>query len=272
MPEATEPSFANSSRTTVETSAGPVKLPISYAHATCLMAIFRIDHAAAEATVSPWGLRAVRLPQARSVAVLSFADYPESTIGPYREVGLSVAAVPSDQDPRIASVLSLWRSRPGREALGYAILALPVTTALACAAGREIWGFPKSVTSIQARLDGAHFRGEVTDATSDTRLLRLAGRTGLAVPSPAIDLFLYSRIGATLLRTRFATRGMGWLCSPGSVRLEITPPPRQTGDVFGLLGAHMTRPAIVFRAASLHLCLHGGVAQEAPGQNTVRTS
>lgn len=243
---------------TMATSAGEVEVPILYGRTAYFMAVFRVDHAAAQRLVDPFQLQAVALPRARSVAVLTFAAYSESTIGPYLETGLAIAAVPAGADPSVRSLLSLWRSTPGAAGIGYAILHLPATTELACAAGREIWGYPKFVTTIQAALDDSHFQGEVADPASSARLLRLAGRTGWAVPSPPLDVLLYSRRDDTLLQAVVETQGMGWLCMPGTVGLVAAPGSHPMSATLGLLGMHEARPAVVFRDEALRMRLHQG--------------
>jgi hypothetical protein len=239
------------------TQAGNVALPIQYTDTTYFMAVFRAAFAEAQQRVAPFGLQAVRLHGEAAVAVLTFANYGHSTIGHYLECGLAIAAVRKGADPSIRSLLSLWRNSPRNNGIGYLVLHLPVTTELACAAGREIWGYPKFVAPIRAVLDGARVDGEVTDPASGASILRLTGRTGLAIPSQPLDVDLYSRADGNLLRAVVETRGMGWLCSPGSVRLDGsmgTHPMTQTIAALGLRGA---RAAVVFRAHALQLRLHG---------------
>ena len=242
------------------THAGNVALPIEYADTTYFMAVFRAAFAEAQERVAPFGLDAVRLHGEEAVAVLMFASYGRSTIGPYLECGLAIAAVPSGTDPMIRSLLSLWRSSPGGHGIGYAVIHLPVTTDLACAAGREIWGYPKFVAPIRAALDGAQIDGEVTDPASGAVILRLAGRTGFAIPGHPLDVDLYSRMDDVQLRASVETRGTGWLCSPGSIRLSTGTDAHPMAQTIALLGLDAARPAVVFRAHSLQLRLHGGAA------------
>ncbi len=64
-----------------------------------------------------------------------FADYPDSTIGPYREVAL------------LGSI-----TLEGSAALFCALIY--VTTDVALAQGREVWGFPKKLAEIDFENDG----------------------------------------------------------------------------------------------------------------------
>lgn len=252
-------------RKAVPTSAGAVELPILYDRVAYFTAVFRIALVHAQEALAPFGLHALSLPGGRAVAVLSFACYRHSTIGPYLECGLAIAAVRPGADPAVRSLLSLWRGSAGGRGIGYAVLQLPVTTGLACAAGRELWGYPKFVTGIQARLLGARLLGEVADPDSGASLLRLTGRTGPGVPSPPVDLLIYSRLDGALLGARLAARGMGWLCTAGSLRLETTPLGHPMARTLAMLGLDGARPALVFRADPLRLRLHAGQALAAGG-------
>ena len=125
------------------THAGNVALPIEYADTTYFMAVFRAAFAEAQERVAPFGLDAVRLHGEEAVAVLMFASYGRSTIGPYLECGLAIAAVPSGTDPMIRSLLSLtflslvyayfFDNKPW---MRWALLAASVPIAIIANAGR----------------------------------------------------------------------------------------------------------------------------------------
>jgi len=65
-----------------------------------------------------------------------FADYPESSIGPYREV-LVLVPVTLDAPPA------------GVPEAGWFCPLIYVTTDTALAQGRELWGFPKKMATIE---------------------------------------------------------------------------------------------------------------------------
>jgi acetoacetate decarboxylase len=89
-----------------------------------------------------------------------FADYPESTIGPYREVAILVSV-----------------SFRGSQALYCPLIY--VTTDVALCQGREVWGFPKKLAEIDLDLgddsDAASCRVEARLARSGQVLLSLEG-------------------------------------------------------------------------------------------------
>ncbi len=71
-----------------------------------------------------------------------FARYPESTVGPYHEVVILVAA------------------RAGEEE-GFFCPFIYVTTDAALAAGREVWGFPKKLAEIEVLREGESLAASV---------------------------------------------------------------------------------------------------------------
>jgi hypothetical protein len=87
------------------------------------------------------------------------------------------------------------------------VLDLPVTSPLADAAGRELWGFPKFVTEID--LDVAHdeVMAVVQAPIGEEPILVLSGRLGLDLTLDAMDLVLYTPGPNEVLRTIVEARG-----------------------------------------------------------------
>jgi len=105
---------------------------------------------AAPHDVLPVGLEQ---PQAPSRVVV-FADYPDTTIGPYREVVVLVGA------DRQASP-------------GLFCPLIYVDSDAALCAGREIWGFPKKLADIEVEQDGNAVRARLV--RGGVELLTLSG-------------------------------------------------------------------------------------------------
>jgi acetoacetate decarboxylase len=100
--------------------------------------------------VLPDGLQ---LPEVPSRAVV-FAEYPDTTIGPYREVVVLVGA-----------------ERGGVSGMFCPLIYVDSDAALC--AGREIWGFPKKLAHIEVEQEGDEVRACLIRA--GTELLSLAG-------------------------------------------------------------------------------------------------
>lgn len=182
----------------------------------------------------PESLSAVRLTPRRSAVVLLSVDYNEVSGGavePYNEVGIMIPAVPA------AGPMSTLR-QPSK--IGGYVWQLPVTTEPACALGREIWGYPKSVADIEITTDGS--RTETHLHRDDKHVLSLAIDRP-STHSLTVPLSSYTQKAGELIRTPLAFRGaLG--CRPLSRRVDW-----QLGDhpwAETLRSASLGRPLVVF--------------------------
>lgn len=126
--------------------------------------------------------------------------------------------------PRSRGLLPAWLqlyAPIARRRLGFRIAHLPVTTEAACAAGREVWGYPKFVTGIGFRLEHGRFHGEVRDPEGEGAIFTLSGPLGVCVPAPPLSLVLYSEHGGRHLRTVVDARGTLRLRYGRGLRLRL---------------------------------------------------
>jgi hypothetical protein len=244
-------------RTSLTTSEGDVDMPILYYDDSVLMALFRVDYEQAQTLVADQGLEAVRFFGGKALAVVAFYQYRATSIADYNEVGVAIAVVPKGTAVPAFPLLSLLNALD-KAPVGFCVIDLPVTTAAACAAGREIWGYPKFVTPIHFSLDGSRFEGEVTAPDTGRDLMQLSGRAGLGVPGPLLDLVLYSHHNGQMLRTLVNTRGGCRACLPGSLRLRVSDSSHPMAQRLKLLGLSDAKPALVMHSHALQLRLNAG--------------
>ena len=244
-------------RTPFQTSEGAVDLPIFYYDNSVLMALFRVDYDKAQAMVADEGLDAVRVSGGKALVGLAFYEYRETSIADYNEVGLAIAVVPKGTRAPKFPMLDMLKPLD-KASVGYFIVDLPVTTPAACAGGREIWGYPKFVTNIDFSLRGNGFDGSVTDPDTGKNLLRMAGKTGLGLPGPLLDLVLYSRLQGQMLRALVNTRGGAKICLPGSMSVEVCASEHPMADHLRELGLNNAKPFMLFYSHALQLRLNAG--------------
>jgi len=245
-------------RNTIATSEGDVEMPIMYYDDSAMMALFRLDYDKAQALVADQGLQAVRVYGGKALVAMAFYQYRETSIADYNEVGVAIAVVPNGtrvpQFPLLSTLNALDKAP-----VGFCVIDLPVTTAAACAAGREIWGYPKFVTPIAFSLKGNQFDGAVTDPSTNKDLVRLSGKAGFGVPGPQLDLVLYSRHNEKLLRTLVNTRGGAQACLPGSLRVTVSESSMHPmAKRLLALGLNNAKPTLVFHSRALQLRLNAG--------------
>src|ERR1700730_3890923 len=158
-------------------------LPIRYFDVQCLVATFLTDLDRAAGLLKSTGLQAVSQEDGKAVVLLYCIEYRITDIGPYNEVGLTVlAAAPGDPIPA-----------------NY-VVNLPVTTAVASRAGREIWGYNKFVAAIDVKSDGKNFSTILRDTAAEM-IGSLEGRRGASVPKPPTDILTFTLHQGRLIKT-----------------------------------------------------------------------
>jgi hypothetical protein len=244
-------------RSSATTSAGTVELPILYHRVEALYAYWWVGPDAAAAVLPDLDLVPLRFFGNRALAAVAFFVYHDTSIGPYQEVGSALAVVPRTAPPVVGG-LDLARGSTKRRA-GFYILDLPVSTDIANAAGRELWGYPKFVTDLSFRVEGRDVQCAVADPGGGDPLLTLEGTIGGGVPLPALDLVLYSRRGDAYLRAVVDTRGsMRTSCGSG-LRLQCKDSTYALGQRLRDLGLTKAHPTFVQYGDAVQTRLNAGV-------------
>jgi hypothetical protein len=123
-----------------------IGLPVEVRRAGQWGAQYLVPAAAAQRIVGPSGLEVTGPVPGRALVALAVCRYDDTDLDPYHEVAVSFVVRPHDAPPRPTQAQRTREFFTG--AIGAYIHRLPVDQAFTCAAGRDIWGFPKWVTSI----------------------------------------------------------------------------------------------------------------------------
>ena len=228
-------------RQRVQTSQGAVELPILYYDTSTLNAFFLVDKAKVEAVLKGTGLSPALTIGGMALVALACFEYRDTSVGVYNEVGVAAAVTRNGE----ALPLGGWRDllatlrQPEERRVAFHIIDLPVTTAAANAAGREIWGYPKFVTEIPFTLNGRHFHCAVKTPEGGT-LMQLTGRMGPSFPTAPLSLTLLSLRDGEMVRATVNVRGASKMALPGSLKLTVPDsrhPMAQRMHALGLDGA-----------------------------------
>lgn len=160
-----------------------VPLPVRYFDAQCLLATFTADLSSATSLLKGADLQAVPQDDKKALVLLGCFEYRTTDIGPYNEACLAILTT-ARGDP-----IPAWY-----------VTNLPVTTAAANRAGREIWGFNKFVTAIEVERERNDFRTIVHDP-GNAKILTLQGTSNASVPAPPADVLTFSYLSGKLLKT-----------------------------------------------------------------------
>jgi hypothetical protein len=217
-------------------------LPIRYFDVQCLVAAFLAAPDQASELLAGTGLQPVLQEDGRAIIDLYCIEYRKTDIGPYNEVGLTVRAK-APGDPIAASY----------------VLHLPVTTAFACRAGREIWGYNKFVTGIDVKSEGRTFSTVLRDSGHEI-IGALEGRRGASIPAPATDILTFSLDQGQLIKTvirvltpSFASSGDGFL-------FKVGPSSHPMANNLRKLALDGARPALVHYTNTFQALLFPGQA------------
>lgn len=223
-------------------SQGRVDLPILYYDTTAAYAFFDASAAACRTILAGTGLRPLELPGGRSLVGIAVYEYRATTVGVYNEVGLALVCVPDSQSMPLLSLVDILLPGSKRK-LGFYVADLPVTTAAANAAGREIWGYPKFVTQIPIAFGDDSMKMQVRhpDSPEDT-IVALEGNFSEAVTLPNFDLITWSNLKSDLIKTHVTVRGSAAYALRPAMQLTVGKKDHHMQRNLQLLGLDGARP------------------------------
>ncbi len=204
----------------VEVLGRTVDLPVRVRRAEAFTAMYAVPHAAAQRLIDRSGLRALPALPGRALVGLVFVRYVDNDLGPYDELGVAVLVGRHDAPlPPTAGPAAVGRALRSGGA-GVLIHELPVDGEFTCAAGREIWGFPKQVGTFDTDL-GADKRTRLV--LDDQLVCEFGVRRGLPLPAPGLGLALtaYSHLDGVTRATTWEMDPTGVRSRPGGATLRL---------------------------------------------------
>jgi hypothetical protein len=175
---------------TAHTSLGPVELPVYCSDGSAVVAFFNCDYEEAAQKLMGTGLYPVEFFKGQTLAMLGLFEYRESTLKPYNEGFLMVAASLRPKMPLLTKNFQFFKKPQNRE-LGFFTLDLPITEALPMVAGREIWGVPKFIADLSLNFSNNRFSGEVHNDNGE-KILSLESSFNKGIPFRFFDSMIYS--------------------------------------------------------------------------------
>ena len=185
----------------VEVLGTPVRFPVTVRDGSAGSAAFAA-RADAIARLLPVGLAPVQIAPGVALAMLAMVDYRDNDLGDYAE-----AAVVFPCAPTSGGLVATARAAVAGRAGGY-IHRLPVTQEFTRAAGRQLWGYPKTVD--QVSLDVGERRTRCTwraDGEFVWELVVPRGQRLRQVPPRAMTT--YSVLDGRVVATEFRAGGTG---------------------------------------------------------------
>lgn len=244
--------FAGVEQKAVATSAGPCDLPILYRDGSVIGLMYRVPKERVEPLIPDRDRFEPFTLLGKAIVQLVAFEYRDTSIGPYGEIALAVEIKKRGTSPSTWGALTNAKNQP---AYGSTFLNLPVTTEAACAAGREIWGYPKYVVDICTS-----FSDERVHVTQAGELDLEAGPAGW-LETPGIPFVLMSVKEGKVIRTIVETGHKLRWGGGDSVKLKKlgAGPTADNLEALGLFGA---TPSFVWRALHMRSILPAGSVSE----------
>lgn len=174
-----------------------VRLPVVVRDADAASAMYPVRTAAVRRLLPTPSLHPAEWLPGWAICVLAAIEYTDNDLGSYNEVGVTFLVT---HGPRPALPLFGMIAAARGRTLGAYVHRLPVTTSFSRDAGRDIWGYPKTVATITIAREGDRRVCRMED--DGTHVLTFATRLGgRARAFPEVPQDSYTWRDGTLLRT-----------------------------------------------------------------------
>ena len=201
-----------------------LSLPVEVRRAGQWSVQYLVSAASAQRLVAPTGLEVTGPLPGKALVALAACRYDDTDLDPYHEVAVSFVVRPHDA-PRNPSPLQRSREFAAGD-VGVYIHRLPVDQEFSCAAGRDIWGFPKWVATIDidephlpTRRGGTGTTIRLVDGGAHVLSLTVAAGGRIVLPSQAPPS--YSFADGVLRRTTWTTSAEGAAGHVGGASLVL---------------------------------------------------
>lgn len=188
-----------------------VTMPVRVRSARMAAATYLVDADAAQSIIARTGLTVARKRKGRAIVALALVRYVDSDLGDYNELGLTfVVDDPAGAPPTARGSVATYIHR------------LPVNQAFTCAAGRQIWGFPKWVADLDVSF-GTAGASAVLRGDDGRQLVRVdLGRGRIPTPSRTMEMVCYSNgPDGEILRTSWVTDNRGSSVRPRGATVSV---------------------------------------------------
>ena len=145
----------------------------------------------------------------KPVVALGLIQYKVSDLGSYNEIILAIPVIRAHEKTGWKNWLDLYSNFKKRKG-GQYIIHIPVTTQQSVDAGRNLWGYPKTLLPITHKFEKNKVETHLFNASNQS-LIEVNGALGVGLPIPAMQLMTYSFLNESLLKTTVdVVSGMKW--------------------------------------------------------------
>jgi len=185
--------------------------PIHVRSARQASATWLVDGDAAQAVIDASGLRVTRNRRGLATCSIAGVDYRDNDLGTYHELAVAFVVQPHD---------ATTPQRPNPMKPITYIHQLPVDQPFTCAAGRQLWGFPKWVTEVTYTEDASGTHAALIEHGNPVARLDVS-RGWIPLPSRPLDMTCYTAMDGVVRRTPWTTVSHGAKLRRGGATIAL---------------------------------------------------
>lgn len=195
--------FFDVPKTIANTSEGELELPILYFDVSVRQLNFWVDYDKALPKLEGTGLEPVRFSKGKTVVSMVFYNYRRTSVSSYEKLALAITAQPQSPNNKTLRLITIFGIPMIRGGISAYVLELPVTTDIARAGGREIWGYPKFVTRLPFKFSETGFEFGALDLATGESIVSVKAdlSKGKGMTVRGFDLVTYSNLNDWILKT-----------------------------------------------------------------------
>jgi len=243
---------------TIQTSRGPVELPVFCYDGSGVAAFFMCDYVRAAQKLEGTGLYPIEFSKRKALALLGLFEYRESTLGPYKEGFLMIAVSPQPKMSFLTKSFQFFVNARYRK-LGFYTLDLPISEELPLVAGREIWGVPKFLAELSLCFSNDRFTGEVLSNSNEEKILSLESSFNKGMPFKFIDSMVYSNFQDSILKIISNFNCPARIFKDKEARLTVGPIDHPMAHNLRDLGLDGETPFLLKSADKIKFVLNDGI-------------
>ncbi len=250
--------FFDVPRTSVKTSQSEVELPILYFDVSVRQLNFWIGYDIAAPKLAGTGLEPTRFFNGKTIVSILLYNYRRTSIGPYEEIAVTITAQPQTDQKRARRLTTFFGIPKISGGISAYVLEMPVTTAVARAGGREIWGYPKFLTNIPFKLSKDDFEFSAPDPASGESIIKVKADTRRGVNTKGFDLITYSNLNNEILKTTINVDAKYRASLNRPAEIKIGPAKHRMADNLRDLGIDVAQPFFTLSCETFHSRLNKG--------------
>ncbi len=239
--------FFDVPKTIANTSEGDLELPILYFDVSVRQLNFWVEYQKALPKLEGTGLEPIRFSNGKTIVSMVFYNYRHTTVSSYEELGLAITAEPQSPKNKTRRLMNIFGIPVINGVISAYVLELPVTTDIARAGGREIWGYPKFVTSLPFKFSETGFEFSALDPDSGQSIVSVKVDLGKAkgINARGFDLVTYSNLNDWILKTvvNVDVKYKTYLNRPAEIK--IGPAKHRMTDNLRDLGLNSAQPFVI---------------------------